>query len=286
MDPTSTPSTSKRPCRSASHESKLQRRRERERARRASETAAEKEARLRKRRMRDRARRAAETEEQRQTRLQQKRSRESERLAAESEQHRLARLERVHIHTRQALDTETPEQRDARLDRMSVRQSERLATETPEERQARLSHVIACRNERLTEETLDQREARLQADRERHRDQVTHLPLLEQSSVQSKMLKFHAHCAALEMPTCTTYCKQFPGLKVNSHSGECLSCSRDKHVPKLYSSENNMNPGPVPQQLQVNMLSSKYYSIMSMSEQLDFMHILHIHCYLQFSLLL
>ena len=59
-------------------------------------------------------------------------------------------------------------------------------------------------------------------------------------------------------------CKQFPGLKVNSHSGECLSCSRDKHVPKLYSSENNMNPGPVPQQLQVNMLSSKYYSIMSM----------------------
>ena len=214
--------------------------------------------------MRDRARRAAETEEQRQTRLQQKRSRESERLAAESEQHRLAGLERVHIHTRQALDTETPEQRDARLDRMSVRQSERLATETPEERQARLSHVTACRNERLTEETLDQREARLQADRERHRDQVTHLPLLEQSSVQSKMLKFHAHCAALEMPTCTTCCKQFPGLKVNSHSGECLSCSRDKHVPKLYSSENNMNPGPVPQQLQVNMLSSKYYSIMSM----------------------
>ena len=147
---------------------------ERERARRASETAAEKEARLRKRRMRDRARRAAETEEQRQTRLQQK------------------------------------------------------------------------------------------CSRERHRDQVTHLPLLEQSSVQSKMLKFHAHCAALEMPTCTTCCKQFPGLKVNSHSGECLSCSRDKHVPKLYSSENNMNPGPVPQQLQVNMLSSKYYSIMSM----------------------
>ena len=44
---------------------------------------------------------------------------------------------------------------------------------------------------------------------------VTHLPLLEQSSVQSKMLKFHAHCAALEMPTCTTCCKQFPGLKVN-----------------------------------------------------------------------
>ena len=271
MDPTSTPSTSKRPCRSASHESKLQRRRERERARRASETAAEKEARLRKRRMRDRARRAAETEEQRQTRLQRKRSRESERLAAESEQHRLARarLERVHIHTRQALDTETPEQRDARLDRMSVRQSERLATETPEERQARLSHVTACRNERLTEETVDQREARLQADRERHRDQVTHLPLLEQSSVQSKMLKFHAHCAALEMPACTTCCKQFPGLKVNSHSGECLSCSRDKHVPKLYSSENNMNPGPVPQQLQVNMLSSKYYSIMSM---LFFLH--------------
>ena len=68
MDPTST--SSKRPCCSASHESKLQRRRDRERARHASETAAEKEAQLRKRRLRDRARRAAETEEQRETRLQ------------------------------------------------------------------------------------------------------------------------------------------------------------------------------------------------------------------------
>ena len=57
---------------------KLQRRRGRERAHRAAETAAEKEERLRKRRKRDQERRAAETQEQRQTRLQRKRSRQSE----------------------------------------------------------------------------------------------------------------------------------------------------------------------------------------------------------------
>ena len=96
-------------------------------------------------------------------------------------------------------------------------------------------------NERLVAETQEQREARLQRDRERHRDQHSHLSLIDQPSVQSKMLKFHGHFATLEMPTCPTCSKRFPGLKVNSQSGECLSCNRDKRIPKLYSSENVIN---------------------------------------------
>ena len=69
----------------------LQRRRERERSRRASETAEEREERLRKRRVRDRARRAAQSASAREIDLQQRR----ERSAAESPESREARLQRM-----------------------------------------------------------------------------------------------------------------------------------------------------------------------------------------------
>ena len=214
----SSTSALKQHCRSTSKERKLQRRRERERAHRASETAAEKEERLRKRRVRDRANRASESKEQREARLQRKRTR----LAAQTGQHRESRLQGLSARQNERLAAETPEQREARLEDMSIRQNERLAAETPEQRAARLQH---------------------------NRDQHSHLPLLDQPSIQSKMLKFHEHFATLRIPTCPTCHKRFPGLKVNSQSGECLSCFRDKCVPKLYSPENNMDSGPVPRQL-------------------------------------
>ena len=34
-------------------------------------------------------------------------------------------------------------------------------------------------------------------------------------------------------------------------TGLCVRCCRDKHIPKMYSSANNMDPGPLPPQLQV-----------------------------------
>ena len=64
------------------------------------------------------------------------------------------------------------------------------------------------------------------------------------------MTKFHKEIATLSSQTCTTCMEMFPGLKVNSRS-ECVRCSRDKHMPKLFSMANNMNPGPVPSELQV-----------------------------------
>ena len=81
----------------------LQRRRKRERSRRASETAEEREERLRKRRVRDRARRAAHSASAREIDLQQRR----ERSAAESPESREARLQRM----RDRLVAETDEER-------------------------------------------------------------------------------------------------------------------------------------------------------------------------------
>ena len=80
--------------------------------------------------------------------------------------------------------------------------------------------------------------------------------------MKDKMAKFHKDIAALSSPTCITCMEAFPGLKLNSRS-ECVRCSRDKHAPKLYSMANNMNPGPVPSELQVReqkfMTDSTYY---------------------------
>ena len=70
------------------------------------------------------------------------------------------------------------------------------------------------------------------------------------------MYEFHMHIASLELSSCAKCSEGFPGLKVHSQSAECVRCSRDQHVPKLYSSRNNMDPGPVPPQL----IASKDYS--------------------------
>ena len=77
------------------------------------------------------------------------------------------------------------------------------------------------------------------------------LPLFEQHSIRTKMHKFHAHLATLDVSMCTTCLESFPGLQLHLGSAECLRCSRDKRIPKLYSSANNMDPGPIPSELQV-----------------------------------
>ena len=66
------------------------------------------------------------------------------------------------------------------------------------------------------------------------------------------MLKFHSSLASLDMVKCTTCLEQFPGLNMHSGSTECARCHRDHHTPKLYSPDNNMDPGVVPVQLQVS----------------------------------
>ena len=79
--------------------------------------------------------------------------------------------------------------------------TDRLADETAEEREARLqseSTGEASNHARLAAETAEEREARLQSDRVlvRHRQQQlmqVQLSLLQQSSIRTKMFKFHAH---------------------------------------------------------------------------------------------
>ena len=207
-------SSARVPESSGNREDRLQRRRERERARRASETAEQREERLRVRRARDRARCAAQTAEERDARLRQIRDNRRQSLATESEEERAVRLQQM----RDRLASETEEERAARLQRMSANQRHRLASETEKERAARLQRMSANQRHRLATETEEEREARLQRNSEGQRGQQSQLPLFEQPSVQAKMRNFHAEIAALEMQKCTTCSEAFPGLQLRSHS--------------------------------------------------------------------
>ena len=213
---------------------RLDRRNEKDRARRREETNDKKEARLAKRRERDRARRAlsvtAETQVEKAARLKRKSTAQQQRLAAENPDERTSRLQHMSDLQRQCLATETTDERTARLQHKSVSQQQHLAAESREERTVRLDNLH--QNRIAVQHSANQE------------------PLLEQKCVKDKMAKFHKEIAALGSPTCITCMESFPGLKVNSRS-ECVRCSRDKHTPKLYSMANNMNPRPVPSELQV-----------------------------------
>ena len=80
----------------------------------------------------------------------------------------------------------------------------------------------------------------------------------ERATVCTKIVNFHSHLAALQVSKCITCLEKFPGLNVrtlppDNSDTECVRCSQDKHIPKLYSSMNNMDPAPVPPELQVGV---------------------------------
>ena len=196
--------------------------------RRALKSAQEQEDRRWRRNERDRARRAAETAEQRSERLRKRRERDRARRATPTAGERQATSQQKSTRERERMAAETTEV-------MSTNQRERLAVETPEERELRLE---CCSTWYMEQQSVQ-----------------PELPLFQQCSIQAKMRKFHANMATLDTPTCSTCSERFPSLHFHSKSNECLRCSRDKHIPKLYSSA-NMNPGPIPPQLQVSNIGT------------------------------
>ena len=140
------------------------------------------------------------------------------------------------------------------MDRDRTAHQIRRDTETPRARQVRLQGDAACMicTAVPSEDYLHQCTQRYQAQR----DVDSQVPLFEQRVVHSKMLNFHSKLTSLEFHKCTTCLERFPDLTMSASGTECRRCSGDKHVPKLYSAANNMNPGPVPPQLQVMDLRS------------------------------
>ena len=106
-------------------------------------------------------------------------------------------------------------------------------------------------------ETTPVREIRQEQDRVRYHAsrEIDHsAPLFGQPAVHQKMRAFHSAMAATRFHRCGTCLENFPSVSLISHaegSGQCRKCFTDKHIPKLYSPANNMDPGAVPPQLQV-----------------------------------
>ena len=145
--------------------------------------------------------------------------------------------------------------RQARLDVLRLAQQQRIDNETPAERQGRLDTLRLAQQQRRQNETPDERQARLEAVRlaqQERRDISIATPLFQQNAVESRMLNFHSKLASLEFRECNTCSERFPNLTMSRNNTECSRCHQDRRIPKLYSTANNMNPGPVPQQLLVS----------------------------------
>ena len=202
--------------------------------------------------------RAAESTEARRARPDQLRARQQQRLTTETEEERQARLNHLRVRQQQRLTTETAEERQARLDQLRVRQQQRRAAEIAEERQAHLDQLRVRQQQRRSAAAAAERQGGLNADHHQHhwREQEINpqAPLLDQQPVRTKLARFHANLVSLQFRTCLTCAERFPNLNVVAVSEgitECRRCNQDKRVPKLFSTANNMNPGPLPSQLQV-----------------------------------
>ena len=249
------------------------------RERRAVESKEEKRERLNKRNEKDRAKRAAESEAVKKERLRKRREKDRARRIAIKVQKEMVesndRMQQTVSTSREACLLESqdpvmpiPHARKSQFTDQSTapallqQKRQRLATEEEDRRTSSLEQPRAYQSEVMEVETQGEREARV--ERMSHLRKVAqeesqarilwggHLPLLEQHHVQATMRAFHQDMATIESPVCATCMEKFPGLKVNARTSECLRCARDKHVPKLFSADNNMHPGVVPSQLQVS----------------------------------
>ena len=86
------------------------------------------------------------------------------------------------------------------------------------------------------------------------------------------MKQFHEDIASLEAAKCIICQECFPSLKTNEMH-HCTRCNADKSVPKLYSKENNMHPGPVPRELMVSTIYE--YAIFIYPQYYDYANFLH-----------
>ena len=139
---------------------------------------------------------------------------------------------------------------EARLDALSLAQQHRIDNETSE-RQAQLEAIRLAQQQRRLK-TPDERQPRLEAIRltqQERRDISIATPLFQQNAVESRTLNFHSKLVSLEFRECSTCSERFPSLTMSRNNTECSRCHQDRRIPKWYSTANNMNPGPVPQQL-------------------------------------
>ena len=101
-------------------------------------------------------------------------------------------------------------------------------------------------------------ETALEDPRERHQIPNHSLPsqfrnlAVDDPEITWRIQEFYRDLTTLENTLCNVCLEQFPSIKANE-TGVCNRCQGDSEVPRLYSAENNMDPGPVPPELCVSL---------------------------------
>ena len=89
--------------------------------------------------------------------------------------------------------------------------------------------------------------------------------MIQQQAVHSKVAAFqHSKLAGVQILKCIVGFEKFSALNMRDVSSsnddkECVHCHNDKHVPKLYSFDNNMDPGTIPPALMVTFMEFPPY---------------------------
>ena len=86
---------------------------------------------------------------------------------------------------------------------------------------------------------------------QRQPPQPHRLPRFDDPELIAKIRGSHDSLAALQLERCCVCLERFPNMSINN-SGSCKRCDNDKHLPKLFSTGNNMDPGPVLLELTVS----------------------------------
>ena len=170
---------------------------------------------------------------------------------------REARLPQMREHARRVRGEETVESRESRLKQMREHAQSTRSEETLEARASRLEQMRDHAQNAHREEGRESRAARLQQMRT-HARAITGsgngfqsinetCPVFGDNSTKKKVANFHSKLANCTYFECSTCLESFPALKA-PHSNECTRCSHDKM--KKFSCSNNMDPGPVPPELQ------------------------------------
>ena len=82
--------------------------------------------------------------------------------------------------------------------------------------------------------------------------------------INTQVLNLHETLSSITSAKCETCLECFPNLPGSSQPNgviECRRCAQDRHIPKLFSNGNMMDPGTVPTQLQVYLFSLLFHII-------------------------
>ena len=121
----------------------------------------------------------------------------------------------------------------------------------PQERESRLARRRERDRARCASLAREQRQCILQERRERYQQASVELRIDDENVVQL-ISNFHKEVASLEAVNCPVCQECFPTIKL-SEAGHCIRCHSDSRISRLFSNENNMDPGPIPPELSVSV---------------------------------